>query len=73
VEVPLPWLLTRCAGEAQWGVAGPPDRGSESAPTVLWDVPAGNLEEGPMVAFVTTLVAGLGALLVAVAAARFEG
>jgi hypothetical protein len=73
VEVPPPWLLTRCGGEARWGVAGPPDRGSKRSQALVWDVPAGNLEEGPVVAAVTTLVGALGALVVAAAAARFKG
>jgi hypothetical protein len=72
VEVPLPWLLMRCAEQPSWTVWAPPSRNSKRATPVLWEVPAGNIEDSLLLALATTLAASVGTIAVLVAAARFK-
>jgi len=79
VAVPPPWLLTTCGGGDGAALLPPPPTaaapsggGASTTPAVTWRVPAGDLDDGPLVAAATAAAAAAAALVVLVQAMRWK-
>jgi len=77
VAVPPPWLLTTCGGGDGAALMPPPPTaaaggGASTTPAVTWRVPAGDLDDGPLVAAATAAAAAAAALVVLVQAMRWK-